>query len=172
MKKLFFICCCIWLSGNTRAQIKSASGEILPPYLNVQAKWVDSILNSMTLDEKIGQLFMVACWSRSPDSEMVRVGQLINENYIGGIIFMQGGPLRQASLTNYFQSISKVPLLVSQDAEWGLSMRLDSVMNFSKQLMLGAIRDTMVIHDFGKEMARELKRIGVNISFSPVIDIN
>ncbi|MFI5134608.1 MAG: glycoside hydrolase family 3 N-terminal domain-containing protein, partial [Chitinophagales bacterium] len=172
MKRLFFLVFSLLLLHNSKAQIKSASGEILPPYLNVHANWVDSLLDSMTLDEKIGQLFMIACWSRNPDSEMVRVGKLINENHIGGIIFMQGGPLRQAALTNYFQAMSKVPLLISQDAEWGLSMRIDSVINFSKELMLGALRDTILVHDFGKEMARELKRIGVNISFSPVIDIN
>lgn len=172
MKYILPLLFSLLICSRSEAQITSASGEVLPPYLSVHARWVDSILNSMTLDEKIGQLFMIACWSRNPDSEKVRIGKIIEENHIGGLIFMQGGPLRQAALTNYFQVLSKVPLLISQDAEWGLSMRLDSTMNFSKQLMLGAIRDTAVIHDFGAEMARELKRLGVHISFSPVVDIN
>jgi beta-glucosidase-like glycosyl hydrolase/CubicO group peptidase (beta-lactamase class C family) len=144
----------------------------LPPFLHVQDRWVDSVLNSLTLEEKIGQLFMIACWSRQPDSERVRISELITGHHIGGLIFMQGGPVRQAQLTNHFQSISKVPLLLSMDAEWGLSMRLDSVVNYSKQLMLGAMRDTSLVYEFGKEMARQLKRLGVHISFSPVVDVN
>jgi len=172
MKRIFLLSCigCYGLIAN--AQTLPSKTEILPPYLYVKAKWVDSLLTSMTLDEKIGQLFMVPCWSKNTDSEMVRLPEIINNYHIGGIIFMQGGPVRQASLTNYFQSISKFPLLISQDAEWGLSMRLDSVMNFPRELMLGAADDPDLVYAFGKEMARECKRIGVNWSFSPVVDIN
>src|SRR5436190_2299226 len=134
MKRFFvlgyFVCCVFSIS----AQTSTSQKKILPPYLSVKAKWVDSVLNSMSLDEKIGQLFMVPCWSKKSDSEMVRLPDLINNYHIGGIIFMQGGPMRQAQLTNYFQSISKVSLLISQDAEWGLGMRLDSMMNFPREL--------------------------------------
>ncbi|HYV95527.1 MAG TPA: hypothetical protein VE978_27375, partial [Chitinophagales bacterium] len=109
MKRIFLLSCigCYGLIAN--AQTLPSKTEILPPYLYVKAKWVDSLLTSMTLDEKIGQLFMVPCWSKNTDSEMVRLPEIINNYHIGGIIFMQGGPVRQASLTNYFQSISKFP---------------------------------------------------------------
>jgi len=118
MKRIFFLLCAVLLLLESNAQTDSSSvrspsdkTEILPPFLYVHAKWVDSVLNSMTLDEKIGQLFMVPCWSKKSDSEMVHLPELINTYHIGGIIFMQGGPVRQASLTNYFQNISKVPLI-------------------------------------------------------------
>src|SRR6266446_1539335 len=155
MKIIFLLSCIVSCELAANAQTISSKKEILPPYLYVKAKWVDSLLSSMTLDEKIGQLFMVPCWSKKSDSEMVRLPDLINNYHIGGIIFMQGGPVRQAQLTNYFQSISKVPLLISQDAEWGLSMRLDSVMNFPRELMLGAADNPELVYNFGKEMARE-----------------
>lgn len=172
MKRFLLLACIVCVGMSADAQMDSSKKETLPPFLYVHANWVDSLLNSMTLEEKIGQLFMVASWSKNGDSEYVRMEKLIREDHIGGVIFMQGGPVRQAALTNYLQSISRVPLLISQDAEWGLSMRIDSTPVFPRELMLGAISDATWVNEFGREMARELKRIGVNISFSPVIDIN
>ncbi|MBA2422982.1 MAG: serine hydrolase [Chitinophagales bacterium] len=145
--------------------------EGIPPYLYGQSTWADSLLQTMTLEERIGQLFMVAAYSRS-NSDPSHVADLIKKYSIGGVIFMQGEPSKQAILTNYFQSISKVPLMIGQDAEWGLSMRIDSTVVFPREIMLGAIQDNNLIYEFGKEMARECKRIGVNVSFSPVVDIN
>ncbi|MEO6166976.1 MAG: glycoside hydrolase family 3 N-terminal domain-containing protein, partial [Chitinophagales bacterium] len=155
--------------------IKNTQGQLpdngIPPYLYVSSAWVDSILHSMTPDERIGQLFMVPVYSRQ-DSDQAKVFDLVRNYHVGGIIFMQGGPVRQAKLTNLLQSIAQVPLMISQDAEWGLSMRIDSTIRFPRELVLGAIQDDQLIYEFGKEMARECKRIGVNVSFSPVVDIN
>lgn len=150
---------------------KPIPGDGIPPYLYVQEKWVDSTLQAMTPDERIGQLFMVAVFSR-PDSDQSKAIDLITHYNIGGLIFMQGSPVRQASLTNFFQSIAKVPLMIGQDAEWGLSMRIDSTIKFPHEIMLGAIQDDQLVYEFGKEMARECRRIGVNVSFSPVVDVN
>lgn len=147
----------------------SVSG--IPPYLYVANRWVDSMMQSMTVDERIGQLFMVQAYSRA-DSDQAKVLDLISNYHIGGIIFMQGGPVRQAQLANMFQGMARVPLMISQDAEWGLSMRIDSTIRFPRELMLGAIQDDQLIYEFGKEMARQCRRIGVNVSFSPVVDIN
>jgi beta-glucosidase-like glycosyl hydrolase len=98
----------------------------------------------------IGQLFMVAAFSRK-DSDQAEIVELIKKYHVGGLIFMQGGPVRQAQLTNYFQSITSVPLFIAQDAEWGLSMRIDSTIKFPKQIMLGAIQDDQLIYAFGKK---------------------
>lgn len=146
-------------------------GNGIPPYLYVTANWVDSMLQSMTPEQRIGQLFMVPAYSRT-DSDQSKVIDLIRNFYVGGIIFMQGGPVRQAKLTNLFQNIAPVPLMIGQDAEWGLSMRIDSTIRFPRELTLGAIQDDQLVYEFGKEMARQCKRIGVNVSFSPVVDIN
>ncbi|MFN5704763.1 MAG: glycoside hydrolase family 3 protein, partial [bacterium] len=126
----------------------------------------------MNKEEKIGQLFMVAAYSNRDSSHIKEISKLIKDYNIGGLCFFQGGPSRQAGQTNYYQSISRIPLLVSIDAEWGLSMRLDSVVRYPKQMTMGAISDNQLIYDFGKETARQLKRVGAHLNFAPVVDVN
>lgn len=137
-----------------------------------QKRWVDSIYNSMTLKEKIGQLFMVDVFSSDPKAKIDKVKNLIENHHIGGIIFSKGGPVRQAQLNNEFQSLSKVPLLIGMDAEWGLSMRLDSTYAFPWNMTLGAIKDNKLIEQTGQYIGEHCKRLGVHINFAPVADIN
>ncbi len=137
-----------------------------------ETKWVDSIYTQMTFEEKVGQLFMVAAYSNKDTVHINSIDKLIKENKIGGLIFFQGGPGRQANLTNRFQSKSKVPLFIGIDAEWGLSMRLDSTYKYPWNTTLGAVRDLKLIEEVGKNMAQEAKRIGAQFNFAPVIDIN
>jgi beta-glucosidase-like glycosyl hydrolase/CubicO group peptidase (beta-lactamase class C family) len=136
--------------------------------------WSDSLIKTLTLDQKIGQLFMVAAWSdeKKESYNPTQIETLIKNNGIGGIIFFQGGPVRQAKLTNRFQSKSKIPLLIGIDAEWGLGMRLDSTISFPRAMTLGASMDEKLIYEFGKEVARQCKRIGVHMNFAPVVDVN
>jgi beta-N-acetylhexosaminidase len=134
--------------------------------------WVDSVFQSMTFDQRIGQLFMVAAYSNKDEAHVRKTEQLIAQYNIGGVMFLQGGPYRQAVLTNRYQSRSKVPLMVAMDVEWGLNMRLDSSMHFAKQMTLGAIDDDKYVYLMGREIALKLKRMGVHVSFSPVIDVN
>ncbi|HEU4716247.1 MAG TPA: glycoside hydrolase family 3 N-terminal domain-containing protein [Bacteroidia bacterium] len=144
-----------------------------PPFLeNETDRWVDSVMKTMTQDEKIGQLFMVAAWSNKDAKHTKEITDLIAKNHIGGLIFMQGGPVRQAQLTNKYQKLSKIPLMIAMDAEWGLSMRLDSTVQFPREMTMGAMDDDSLVYKMGIEMARECKRLGVNVSFSPVADVN
>ncbi|WNB17401.1 glycoside hydrolase family 3 N-terminal domain-containing protein [Marivirga arenosa] len=134
--------------------------------------WVNQTYKDMTLDEKIGQLFMVAAYSNK-DAQHVEDLAILIENYnIGGLIFFQGGPGREIDITNYLQSKSKIPLWIGMDAEWGLGMRLDSTMNFPKQMTLGAIQNNDLIYKMGAEIARQAKLIGVHVNFAPVVDVN
>ena len=142
------------------------------PLPDFRKTWVDSQFYSMTPDQRIGQLFMVAAHSYKDYNEKVKLTNLITKYNIGGLIFFQGGPVREAALTNYYQSISKIPLLVGIDGEWGLAMRLDSTIEFPHQIQLGAIKNDTLIYYMGREIARECKRIGINIDFAPDIDIN
>ncbi len=137
-----------------------------------QTIWVDSILNSMTLDQKIGQLFMVQAYSNRDEKHKVAIDRMIKKYQVGGLIFMQGTPQKQAALTNHYQSISKIPLLVAIDAEWGLDMRLKNTYRFPWNMTLGAIQDNQLIEAFGKQVGKHCKRIGVNYNFAPVVDIN
>ncbi len=137
-----------------------------------QRYWVDSIYNQMTLKEKIGQLFMVDLFSSKTKEETDKVKRLIEEYHIGGIIFSKGGPQRQAKLNNECQDLSKVPLLVAMDAEWGLAMRLDSTYAFPWNMTLGAIQDNALIEKTGQHIAKHCKRLGVHVNFAPVVDMN
>lgn len=137
-----------------------------------QQKWVDSIYDSMSLEERVGQLFMVDLFSSDPKSKIDNIKKLITDYHIGGIIFSKGGPGRQAKITNDFQKASKTPLFIAMDAEWGLAMRLDSTFAFPWNMTLGAIEDPQLIYKVGKRIGEHNKRLGVHINFAPVVDIN
>ncbi len=139
-------------------------------YLNSDK--VDSILSNMTLDEKIGQLFMIAAYSNKGLKHKQNVDYLIKKYKIGGLIFFQGGPIRELRLTNHYQSVSKTPLMIAIDGEWGLSMRLDSTIKYPRQMILGAIKNESLIYKMSSEIAKNCKLLGININFAPVIDIN
>jgi beta-glucosidase-like glycosyl hydrolase/CubicO group peptidase (beta-lactamase class C family) len=143
-----------------------------PQFLDTASLWVDSVLNSLSLDEKIAQMIMIPAYSNRDQEHEQEVIDLIKKYKVGGVVFFQGGPVRQAIMTDHFQSVSKTPLLIAMDAEWGLGMRLDSTLVYPRQMMLGAIQDNDLIYQMGHDIARQLKRIGVNINFAPVLDIN
>ncbi|PWL37707.1 beta-N-acetylglucosaminidase [Flagellimonas aquimarina] len=137
-----------------------------------QLGWVDTKYNSMSLEERIGQLFMVSISSSQDKTATDKIKQLIKEHHLGGVIFSTGGPVRQAKLTNEYQSNSKIPLLIGMDAEWGLAMRLDSTYAFPWNMTLGAIRDSAIVEKVGFQIGKHAKRLGVHINFAPDIDVN
>ena len=139
---------------------------------NLYSPWVDSVFNSLTLDQHIGQLFFAPAYSNLSKNHENTINSLINKHQIGGLIFFQGGPRRQALLTNRYQALSKTPLLIAIDAEWGLGMRLDSCVSFPRQMALGAIQDMNLIYRMGEEIAQQCHRMGIHINFAPVVDIN
>ncbi|MFO8234862.1 MAG: glycoside hydrolase family 3 N-terminal domain-containing protein [Bacteroidales bacterium] len=140
--------------------------------LPLQASWVDSVYKKMTLDEKIGQLFMVAAYSNKGPEHTQDILKLIRKYNIGGLIFFQGTPRKQIKLTNIYQNHSEVPLMIAMDAEWGLGMRLDSTMSYPRQMTLGAIQNDSLIYQMGLDIGEQLRRMGVHINFAPVVDIN
>ncbi len=150
----------------------SLSGFQRPPFELADSTWVDSVLQSMSTREKIGQLFMVAAYSNKDEKHVRQIEKLVSEHNIGGLIFFQGGPVRQARLTNRYQQQAQIPLLIAMDAEWGLCMRLDSTVAYPRQMMMGAVQDDHLIYQMGQDMAEQCRRLGVHVSFSPVVDIN
>lgn len=147
-----------------------------PPFIQggEATVWVDKIFTTLTVEERIAQLFMVAAYSNRDIEHTKSIDKLIKTYKIGGLIFFQGGPIRQANLTNRFQKESKVPLLISIDGEWGLAMRLDSTMKFPKQMTLGAIQDTSehLIYEMGLQIAEQCKALGMHVNLAPVADVN
>lgn len=160
-----------FLDFSTTAQ-SPENEEIIPEFVKYKSPWIDSVFNSLSLDEKIGQLIMVAAYSNMSIEHQKTIENIIKKYKPGGIIFFQGGPIRQAQLTNIYQDLSKTPLLIAMDAEWGLSMRLDSTPAFPRQMMMGAIQNDKILFDFGQEVGRQCNRLGVHLNFAPVIDIN
>lgn len=100
------------------------------------------------------------------------VGKVIRRQRVGGLVFFQGGPGRQAILTNKYQSLARVPLLVTSDGEWGLGMRLDSTISYPYQMALGAVQNKDLIYKMGLEVAKDYKRIGMHMNLAPDVDVN
>ncbi|RLD62591.1 MAG: serine hydrolase, partial [Bacteroidetes bacterium] len=142
------------------------------PFLNIDTPWADSVYKTLNSEERIAQLLHVAAYSNRDSNHVKEIAGLIQKYKIGGLIFFQGGPVRQANQTNYYQSISKVPIMISIDGEWGLKMRLDSTIKFPFQMALGAIENDSLIYKMGREIAKELKRMGIQVNFAPVADVN
>ena len=161
MKKgiLFLLLCCV-LSFHLNAQSKS------------EKRWVKKQFKMLSLDEKIAQLMVLRAHSNWDDKKIDTLSQLIKKYNIGGLCFFQGGPVREAMQTNYFQSIAKTPLFITMDAEWGVGMRLDSVEMFPRQLLMGAIASDKLVYKMGEAVAVQCKRIGIQINYAPDIDIN
>ncbi len=137
--------------------------------LNTQ-KWVDSVYNSLSLEEKIGQLFIN--WVSPEQSDYDQIEKLVVEQKIGGLIFSIGDPFSHVEWMNKFQSKAKTPLLIAMDAEWGPAMRLDNVFAYPWNMTLGAIQDNKIVQDISKRIAEQNKLLGIHYNFSPVVDVN
>jgi beta-N-acetylhexosaminidase len=141
------------------------------------SQWADSVLKSLTADEKIAQLIMVRLSAIDSKTRIVKfydstVERDIKQYNIGGICLFQGGPVKQASFVNYFQSIAKTPILIAIDGENGVGMRLDSVPGLPRMMMLGALRDSNLVYRYGEWVAEQCLQLGVQVNFAPVADIN
>lgn len=149
---------------------------ILTQVVNAQTidekKWIRKRYNSLSFDEKIAQLMVIRAHSNWDNNKVDSLGALIKKYNVGGLCFFQGGPVREALHTNYYQSIAKTPLLITMDAEWGVGMRLDSVEMFPRQLSLGAMPSSNLVYEMGAAIAAQCKRLGIQVNYAPDADIN
>ena len=166
MRYIFFLVCvcCFFFSEIGVAQPISFKIK--------KSNWVDSVFNSLSAEEKIAQLLMVAAYSNRDAAHKEELRELVQDCKVGGLIVFQGGPVRQVNLLNYLQSVSKTPLWVGIDGEWGPAMRLDSTIRYPRQMALGAIQNDSIIYNFGKEVARQCKLLGIHVNFAPDVDVN
>ncbi len=135
--------------------------------------WAKAVFDSMSIEERIGQLLWLRAHSDKGPDHIKKVESFITKHHIGGLTFFQGTPEKQIELINKFQKLSKIPLMISMDAEWGLGMRFKKDgFSFPNQLTLGAIQENRLIYDMGAKIAEHLKRVGVHVNFAPVADIN
>jgi beta-glucosidase-like glycosyl hydrolase len=142
------------------------------------AAWVDSVFNTLSQDEQIAQLMVVRLSSYNSKKKAAvfydaEVEQLVKQYNIGGICLFQGNPVEQATILNRLQSVAKTPIMMCIDAEWGLGMRMfDSVQSLPHQMMLGAVPDAQIAYEYGKVVAAQCKRMGIQVNYAPVVDIN
>ncbi|MBO9200033.1 MULTISPECIES: glycoside hydrolase family 3 N-terminal domain-containing protein [Niastella] len=138
--------------------------------------WVDSVFKTLSKNQKIAQLMVVRVSSIGADRTVVfydkQVEEAINKYNIGGLCLFQGGPVKQAAILNHLQAIAKTPLLVTIDAENGVGMRMDSVLGLPRQMMMGAVQDRSIIYEYGRVVGEQCKRIGIQVNYAPVVDIN
>ena len=139
--------------------------------------WVDSVFNTLTDSQKIAQLIVVRLSAIDPGTGKItfydqQVESDIRRFNVGGICLFQGGPKQQAAFINHFQQIARTPVLFSIDAENGLGMRMDSVAPLPRQMMLGAVQDPQLIYTYGKTVAEQCKRMGIQVNYAPVVDVN
>ncbi len=158
----------IFLLQSNKICAQLSGGKSTKP---LQEIWVDSVLNSLSLEEKIAQMFVVR--ANNPGNDFFKnIDKYIKEYNIGGVTFFRSTPYKQAVQTNHWQSLARTPLFISIDAEWGLGMRLDSTISFPFQMTLGAINHDSLIFEMGKEIGRQCRVMGIQMNFAPVVDIN
>lgn len=166
MKQLFFSLA-VLISSTTQAQPTSS----LPA-----SQWVDSVFKTLTEDQKIAQLMVVRASTIDGTRKTIfldkEVEEAIRKYNVGGICLFQGGPIQQANFVNYFQSIAQTPLLVCIDAENGVGMRMDSVIGLPRMMTLGAVSNASLIYEYGKLVGQQCKRIGIQVNYAPVVDVN
>jgi beta-N-acetylhexosaminidase len=167
MKRLFSFAILLWSVTAIQAQ--------RPSFLPAK-QWVDSVFKTLTKEQKIAQLMVLRLSSIGPNRTITffdkEVEEAIRKYNIGAICLFQGGPVKQANLINYFQSIAQTPLMVAIDGENGLGMRLDSVQGLPRQMMMGAVQDPALIYEYGRVVGEQCKRMGIQVNYAPVVDIN
>lgn len=146
---------------------------ILKNNSNAQCRqWVDSVYNSLTNRERVAQLFIPTINPRNGEGSKAIIAKYIKAEKMGGLLFYRGGVEEYVELTNYAQSIADVPVMMTLDGEWGLSMRMKDTPRFPYNMGLGAIANEQLLYEYGKEMARECREMGIHVNFAPVLDVN
>ncbi len=159
------------LSAFSTSQVKAQQKSYLQT-LSDPNPWVDSVFNKLSRRRKIAQMFFVRALTNAGKAYEDSIGNVVKKERIGGLVFFQGGPGRQVILTNTYQSLARVPLLIASDGEWGLGMRLDSTVAYPYQMALGAVQNKELLYKMGIEVAKDYKRVGMHMNLAPDVDIN
>ena len=135
-------------------------------------QWTDSVFNTLSPAERTAQLFVITVRNSDTPQNRQSLRRLVRELKVGGLLFDSGSVQDQAALTNYCQALSKVPLLMTLDGEWGLAMRLTDTPKFPFNMTLGAVQNDSLLYEYGRAVGRQCRRMGIQVNFAPVLDIN
>lgn len=172
MNKSVFNLLIIFLFINCTANAQYQPKNTSKADLDKAQQWVNKTYNSLSQDEKLGQLFIVALYTNKDDSHVNQVRNSVINDKIGGLILMQDDAAKEINLVNEFQQKSKVPLMIGMDAEWGVYQRIAAAHKFPWAMTLGAIQDKNLIYQMSSKIAEDCKRMGINWDFAPVVDVN
>lgn len=174
MKRLTLL---LWVAGLFILGLSSLHAQTGGPFLPSAAdnrcrQWVDSVLSGLNVHEKVGQLIVATIPARADKATKKQMRELVKKYKVGGLLFSEGTPEEQAILTNMARKDAKIPVMVTFDGEWGLSMRLKGVPDYPRNAALGCIEDNGLIEEYGREVARQFRELGVHVNFAPDADVN
>ncbi|WP_162031477.1 glycoside hydrolase family 3 protein [Chryseobacterium potabilaquae] len=172
MMKFSYSCLIICLLMSSKIMAQYQPKDFSPTDLQRAHQWVEKTYQSLSQDEKLGQLFIVALYTNKGENEINNVRNIVINDKIGGLILMQDDAAREINLVNEFQQKSKVPLMIGMDAEWGLFQRIATAHKFPWAMTLGAIQDKNLIYQMATKIAEDCHRMGINWDFAPVVDVN
>lgn len=172
MKKLIYTSIFIVSLFNPKIVAQYTPKNLSKEDLKKADHWVDKTYKTLSQDEKLGQLFIVALYTNKGENEIDNVRNIVVNEKIGGLILMQDDAAREINLVNEFQKKSKVPLMIGMDAEWGLYQRIAAAHKFPWAMTLGAIQDKSLIRQMSAKIAEDCRRMGINWDFAPVVDVN
>ncbi len=168
MKRLMRIAGMIGLCGMLLVSNPAPS----PSVNGIRVDEIRATMKSMSQDEKIAQLFMIEVRPTLGQKHLDEVEKMVKNHQVGGLIFFKGDPLTQVRLTNSYQQMSKIPMFIAIDGEWGLAMRLSETVAYPYQMALGGVQNNELIYDMGRQIGKHCRRMGIHINFAPVVDIN
>ncbi|MEY8758771.1 glycoside hydrolase family 3 protein [Chryseobacterium tongliaoense] len=172
MSKIVYTSLFIFLFISTKITAQYQPKNISQTDLSKAQQWVNTTYESLSQDEKLGQLFIVALYTNKDENHINQVRNIVVNDKIGGLILMQDDAAREINLVNEFQQKSKVPLIIGMDAEWGLYQRIAKAHKFPWAMTLGAIQDKSLIEQMSAKIAEDCHRMGINWDFAPVVDVN
>lgn len=172
MRRLFFVLI-LCLSWAVTTAVAEKNPRICPDLDAAEMnRWVDAVMERLSVEERIGQLFVAGVETDTGNYNRTKIKELIEKYHVGGLLFSKGVACNQARLTRDAQTFSHIPLLITMDGEWGLAMRLSDTPTFPRNMTLGAVRDDSLIYAYGREMGRACRRMGIHANFAPVLDVN
>jgi beta-glucosidase-like glycosyl hydrolase len=172
MKKLLYTSLFIFSLISFTAQAQYQPKNISEEDLKKAHHWVNKTYRSLSQDEKLGQLFIVALYTNKGEDYINQIRNIVVNDKIGGLILMQDDAAREINLVNEFQQKSKIPMMIGMDAEWGLFQRIATAHKFPWAMTLGAIQDKNLIYQMSAKIAEDCHRMGINWDFAPVVDVN
>ncbi len=172
LKKIITIALLSIVVFTGKAQVEPFVLNGNPTEIAKREAWVDSVYNQMSLEQRVGQLFIFTIAPQMNKQNQAQLKKVVQDYHVGGLLFSGGEVANQVKLTNMAQEWAETPLMITFDGEWGLAMRLKNTPKFPRNMVLGSITDETLLYAYGKEMGRECREMGVHVNFAPVGDVN